>query len=112
MRKLLRVLISLVLSLATIGGISLLNRLPYGPTRDAITDGLSLPGGLIAWLFYASGVHSGHADQWAWLAMGGNLLFYTVIWFLVLYWFSIFRRRRQGPPATAIKATSSPRDLR
>ncbi|MGC2743575.1 MAG: hypothetical protein WA672_10335 [Candidatus Angelobacter sp.] len=98
MRKLLRASLSVLLSFATLAGVRALNHLPYSSTRDAITDALSFPGGLIAWLFYSGGVHGGHAERWAALAIAGNLFFYALIWFFLLYFLQLWTRK---PPIRA-----------
>lgn len=79
------------LLLSVTGGISTLvlivaiRNLPYSTTRDLITDVLSLPGGILASLFYPQGVHSnGGASGWAWWAFFGNLIFYMLVWFVLL----------------------------
>lgn len=60
-------------------------RLPYSRARDAITDALALPGGLIAGLFYPQGIHTGRgAPGWAWLAMLSNWVFYILLWYICL----------------------------
>jgi len=93
--KVLRALLSILLSFATLAGIRALSNLPYSSARDAITDGLSFPGGLIAWLFYPGGVHGGHAGYWALLAIAGNAAFYAIVWFFVLFCLDALRRRRR-----------------
>ena len=76
---------ALLLGLATALLISAALRLPYSPTRDAITDALTLPGGLFAGAFYPQGIHTGAGSpNWALLAIIGNLIAYTLFWYIVL----------------------------
>lgn len=93
MRTSLRALASALLSFITLAVIGAMNRLPYSSTRDKITDFLSFPGGFLAWLFYPGGVHGGYATRWAGFAIGGNLLFYALVWFVVLYCFQVARKK-------------------
>jgi hypothetical protein len=84
-RMIVRIFLSAVLAVITIGAIEALDHLPYSLTRDRITDALSLPGGLIARVFYPAGVHTGSgAPNWGIVAAWSNVLFYLVLWFLVL----------------------------
>ena len=84
-RTILRILLSAMLTVVTIEGVGALNHLPYSTTRDRITDALSLPGGLIAGLFYPQGIHTGSgAPNWGIVAALSNAIFYLVLWFLVL----------------------------
>lgn len=47
------------------------------------TDALSLPGGLIASVFYPEGIHTeGGAHGWAYLVVIGNFLSYAAMWYL------------------------------
>jgi hypothetical protein len=73
--------------------------LPYSSARDAVTDALSLPGGLIAGLLYPEGLHSGQgAPNWALLAMLANLFVYSAFWYICLRLIARFRpaKRQQG----------------
>jgi hypothetical protein len=85
MRKRLLVLaLALVLGFATcelIGWARI--HLPYSSTKVAITDALSLPGGIIAGIFYPEGVHTGHGAgvYWAILAVVSNNLVYALFWY-------------------------------
>jgi hypothetical protein len=94
-RRLFRILLSLLLSFITLALISTINHLPYSSTRDATTDVLSFPGGLIAWLFYPGGVHGGYATRWASVAIGGNFLFYALFWYVTLYSVHAFKKRQK-----------------
>ena len=84
-RVMIRVLLSAVLTVITIEGVGTLKHLPYSITRDRITDALSLPGALIASVFYPEGVHTGSgAPNWGVVAAESNLGFYLLLWFIIL----------------------------
>jgi hypothetical protein len=86
------ILLSMLLGIGTLLLISLSNELPFSHARDAITDALSLPGGLIAAIFYPEGVHTGSGTAaWAWVAIAANAAFYTLVWFVLI---KIFLGRR------------------
>jgi flagellar biogenesis protein FliO len=86
MRKIRLLLISLVLGVGTAYAISALRHLPYSRGRDLVTDTLSLPGGILASIFYPEGVHTGGgAATWPIVALAGNLLCYTVFWLFLLW---------------------------
>lgn len=79
-------LVSLALGIGTAYAVSALRHLPYSRGRDLVTDALSLPGGILASIFYPEGVHTGSgAATWPIVAFGGNLLCYTLLWFLILW---------------------------
>lgn len=79
-------LVSLVFGVGTAYAISALRHLPYSRGRDLVTDTLSVPGGVLASIFYPEGVHTGSgAATWPVVAFGGNLLCYTLLWFLLLW---------------------------
>lgn len=85
MKKAKLLLVGLVLGVGTAFAVSALRLLPYSRGRDLVTDTLSLPGGILASVFYPEGVHTGGGPPtWAIVAVGGNLLCYTVVWFFVL----------------------------
>ncbi len=80
-----RLLLSLALGIATSFFIGLTKHLPYSETRDAITDGLTLPGGFIASLVYPEGIHTGRgAPNWALLAGASNVIVYVLFWYACL----------------------------
>src|SRR6266404_7524844 len=84
-RAIIRVLLSGVLTVITIGSVSTINHLPYSTMRDRITDMLSLPGALIARVLYPEGVHTGNgAPHWGVVAALSNIFIYLVFWFLIL----------------------------
>ena len=85
--------LSVVLSVGTLWAISALKSLPYSEARGALSDGLSLPGAIIALPFYPTGVHAGRAG-WGWTVLIGNWLFYAVVWFVLLQTPRLFRRYR------------------
>jgi hypothetical protein len=67
----------------------------YSETRDAITDTLRYPGGIVAGLFYTQGIHTGGGTSgWATAALWANFVFYTSFWFLVLTITGNLRKRR------------------
>lgn len=73
------------------------NHLPYSPTRVAVTDALSFPGGLIAGLVYPEGVHTGHgAPNWGLLVMVSNVVVYVLFWYASLRLVRRFRSRPGG----------------
>ena len=77
--------LSIVASFLTACAISAIDRLPYSPTRDTMTDALRMPGGFIAGLFYPQGIHTGSGSpHWADVAVAGNLTFYAIIWFVCI----------------------------
>jgi hypothetical protein len=101
-RTLIRLAFSGALALATLSLLSVFKRLPYSRLRDSVSDALSLPGGLIAWLFYPAGVHTGSgAPQWATLALVGNFLFYVLLWMIVL---TLIQRQRRSDASDRGKA--------
>ncbi len=80
-----KVSLSIILGMITLEIVSALKHLPYNETLVGITDALSLPGGLIARVFYPEGVHTGHgAPYWGLVAACSNVLFYVALWFLIL----------------------------
>ena len=84
-RKIIRAFLSGALTVITIGAIEGIDRLPYSPTLVRITDTLTLPGGLIARVFYPAGVHTGSgAPNWGIVAAWSNVIFYLMLWFLIL----------------------------
>jgi len=88
--------LSLFLGVMTGFGVSGLNHLPQSRARDLFTDILAFPGGLLASIFFPEGVHTGGGTvSWGWVALAGNLLIYTLGWFLVL-WFWGKRRQKNG----------------
>lgn len=88
-----RWLLSLLLGGLTVGVISFCaTKLPYSPLRDEITDAASLPGMLIARIFYPEGVHTGGGSpSWGIVFLGAGVLFYAIVWFGLLSWMA--RRR-------------------
>jgi hypothetical protein len=71
--------------------------LPYSSVRDNITDAASLPGFLIARIFYPEGVHTGGgAPNWGIIFLCSNVLFYALLWFAILSMVNASRVRR-GP---------------
>jgi hypothetical protein len=77
--------LSLVLSLLTLLAIGAIDRLPYSPIRDSISDALKYPGALVSSPLYPEGIHTGTGSpRWVYAAVGGNLLFYAVVWFLIM----------------------------
>lgn len=88
------VLLSIALSWLTGHLIAGIDRLPYSPTRDAISDVLRLPGGFVAGLFYPEGIHTGRGSiGWAYIAVAGNVVFYAILWFFLI---RIITRIRHG----------------
>ena len=91
-----RLLISLLLGYVTCELIGAINYLPYSETRDAVSDVLRLPGGLLSAPFFPQGIHSSTgAAYWPIVAFLGNLLFYSAIWFAVLTLLRRIRERQQ-----------------
>jgi hypothetical protein len=94
------VLISLLLGYVTCELIGAIDYLPYSPIRVAVTDALSLPGGLISAPFFPQGIHSATgAEYWPIVAFLGNLLFYAALWFGVLVLLKRRRARKPVPPS-------------
>ena len=95
MRKWGLVLLSVVLGVASGYGIAALKAPSYNERFGAVADVLSLPGGIISFIFYPAGVHTGVGSVgWAWIALLGNWLCYTLIWFLALWGLSRVTRGR------------------
>lgn len=95
------ILFSLAFGIIASSVIGMANYLPYSAARDAITDGLTLPGGLIADVVYPEGVHTGSgAPNWALMAGSLNLVIYILFAYILLRVTRYFRRRGQ-PPAPA-----------
>ena len=89
-----RVLISLLLGYVTCELIGAIRYLPHSEVRDAITDALSYPGGLLSAPFFPQGIHSSKgAEYWPIVALLGNLLFYAALWFGAL---TLLRRWREA----------------
>jgi hypothetical protein len=98
-----RVLIALLLGYITCELIAAIDYLPYSEARDAISDGLRLPGGLVSAPFFPQGIHSETGGEyWGIVAFLGNLLFYAAIWLAVLLLFRRLRGRRQLPPSSPL----------
>ena len=94
MKRVRLLLVSAALGVGTAYAIPALRRLPYSSARDLVTDGLAMPGGLLASIFYPEGVHTGGgAATWAAVAIVGNLFFYILVWILLLL---LWERIRQG----------------
>ena len=90
-----KILFSLVLGFLSCELIGAMDKLPYSPIRDLISDVLSLPGGLIASPFYPEGVHTGHgAPNWAIICVLGNNLFYSGLWFFAFLGLQTWRSKR------------------
>lgn len=71
------------------------SRLPYSEARDAITDALTLPGGLIARVMYPAGVHTGSgAPNWGLVAGTANLAVYILFWYILLQVIGYFHRKK------------------
>jgi hypothetical protein len=88
--------LALVLGIATSALIGFAgNYLPYSSARDAITDALSLPGGIIASLIYPEGAHTRlGSPNWAVLAMTSNFVVYALFWYICLIAPGYFWRQR------------------
>ena len=88
------ILLSFVLCVVTFLAVRGIDHLPYSPTPDAVTDGVSLPGGFIASLIYPEGIHTGRGSPGAaYLAFVGNVVFYMVVWFLLIRGVDAIRHR-------------------
>ena len=87
---------SLVLTLMTLFAIAGVDHLPYSLARNAISDTLAWPGGLIAGFFYPQGVHTGRGSVgWAYVALAGNVAFYTLLWFFLIRMVTAVRQAGQ-----------------
>jgi hypothetical protein len=79
------IVMSLFLGISTWFAIGALSYLPYSTTRDAVSDALASPGGLIASVFYPQGTHTGLGSPAAlYLAIAGNIVVYALFWVLVI----------------------------
>jgi hypothetical protein len=83
-RWLTKTVLSIILACGMLAILSaLLESLPYSTTRDSVQDAVAMPGALLAWLFYPAGVHSGGGSVgWLYVLCGGNVLFYTALWYV------------------------------
>ena len=80
-----RLAVSGALALATLLGLALVRVLPYSPARDALIDGLALPGAVVAMILYPGGVHgNGNVLGWVLVAAWSNAAVYCMIWFFLL----------------------------
>lgn len=79
------VVFSAVLSLASVGLLTLVDRLvPYSPLRSKITDLASAPAFLITKLFYPEGPHTGMGSpHWGLVFLAANLAVYWAGWFIL-----------------------------
>lgn len=78
---------------------------PYSERRDAIRDAFSIPGGLLAAMFYPQGIHTGMGSpSYPYVAVGANWLFWAAMWFLTIRLCVVFARwaaaRKHGRPET------------
>jgi len=88
-----RVLLGVLLTAGTLAAVWAINRLPYSPLRDDVTDALLFPGMLFASIFYPEGAHTGHgATNWGYVVFWGNIFFYLVLWSITL-WLLRFPRK-------------------
>lgn len=86
------------LAITTLAAVAVIGTVvPQSETRDAITDAMSLPGGVLAALAYPEGLHTGQGTgAWAPLAFFGNVFFYTVLWcFALAVWNARSRAKRE-----------------
>ena len=61
------------------------NKLPPSKTIVIVRDLLSLPGGLVAGLFYPQGIDTGSGSiGFAYIAVAVNWLFYAVCWYTII----------------------------
>src|SRR5215470_8307456 len=84
MRITARLTISVVLALLSVGAISLIDKLPYSPARDSVSDFLQLPAYLVAGLIAPEGIHGRHPMLWAWSATISLYGTYAIIWFAIV----------------------------
>jgi len=96
-----RIVISLILGYVVCWSMGYIDDLPYSPARTSISDALSFPGGLLAWIFVPGGVHSDHGVAlWAFLCIAGNVLFYAALWFVALTLWHTWRSRSRSQPSS------------
>lgn len=92
-----QLLAALLLGIATSLIVAASTGLPYSRARDALTDVLTLPGGLIARLMYPAGIHTGSgAPHWGLIAWAANVLIYILLWYIVIR----FSHRFRSPSTT------------
>ena len=98
-----RVSISLLLGGLTVAAAVCAERwLPYSSLRDGITDAITLPGFLIARIFYPAGVHTGHgAPNWGIVFLRSNFVFYSLLWLAILLGGHGLKTRAANPHTTA-----------
>lgn len=90
-------LLSLSLSILALLVIAAIEHLAYTRARDVVIDILTYPGALFSSIFYPEGVHTGRGSPgWAYVALAGNVLFYTLVWFLIIRLVSQLRIRAQA----------------
>ena len=84
-RLLKQVLLSFVLCFLTLLVIWVIDSMPHSTARDALSDALRFPAGLIVGVFYPEGIHTGSGSpQAAYIGFVGNIVFYSFVWFLVI----------------------------
>jgi len=93
-----RLLRSILLAIATVGLITLApSKLPYSPMRDQIVNYASRPGQAIADFFYPGDERSGMALQyWTLIFAVSSGLFYSAVWYCVLWLFGANLMTRQA----------------
>lgn len=88
------ILLAVLCTFITLGGATLAVRvLPYSKARDAITDLISIPGGLIAAILGFGGPHDSGGDNWATAAMLSNWIFYFGFWLTLILAWKAWKRR-------------------
>jgi hypothetical protein len=91
-----RILLSIGLGYVSCWLVGRIDRLPYSPFRDQVSDALAIPGGFVAAIFYPQGVHTGSgAAAWGLVAYAANVAFYSVAWFVVLVLLSKWQTRNR-----------------
>lgn len=71
-----------IISLFAVGGMS---RMDDSAVAVRMADLLSLPGAVIASIFFPEGLHTGGgAAAWAWTVVASNFFFYAIVWMVLI----------------------------
>jgi hypothetical protein len=87
-----RIVISVAMAFASIGAISLIDKLPYSHPRDVVSDSLKFPAYLIAGVLAPEGIHGSNPILWIYSGIAALYCTYAVFWFTILTF--VARRRR------------------
>ena len=90
-------LVSALLACLTIIAIYFFRMLPYSAVRVLVTDAMTMPGAIFAWIYVAMfGETSNWLATWARLAIFGNALSYLFLWRVLVGVYSAVAKRRNA----------------